>query len=114
MAPPTRHARWHSRPPARAGDLAMHARTFLLAASLALLSACASAPATPVATAQPATSAQLAAALAAPGRTDADRERDARDHPAELIALAGFGPGMTIADVFGGGGYYSEILSNLV
>jgi predicted methyltransferase len=56
----------------------------------------------------------VAAALAAPGRTDADRERDARDHPAELLGLAGFGPGMTIADVFGGGGYYSEILSHLV
>jgi predicted methyltransferase len=92
----------------------MHARTLLLAVSLSLLAACASAPSAPVATATPATSAQLSAALAAPGRTDADRERDARDHPAEILALAGFGPGMTIADVFGGGGYYSEILSNLV
>jgi predicted methyltransferase len=56
----------------------------------------------------------VAAALAAPGRTDADRERDGRDHPAEVLALAGFGEGMTIADVFGGGGYYSEILSHVV
>jgi predicted methyltransferase len=56
----------------------------------------------------------VAAALAAPGRTDADRERDARDRPAEVLALAGFGPGMVIGDVFGGGGYYSEILAHVV
>jgi predicted methyltransferase len=68
----------------------------------------------PIAT-PPAPNAQaLAAALAAPGRTDADRERDARDRPAEVLGLAGFGPGMVIGDVFGGGGYYSEILSSLV
>ena len=59
-------------------------------------------------------SAALAAALAAPGRSDDDRARDARDRPAEVLALAGFGPGDTVADIFGGGGYYSEILSGVV
>jgi len=56
----------------------------------------------------------LSAALANPGRTDADRERDGRDHPDQLLQLVEYRPGMTIADVFGGGGYYSEIISNIV
>jgi predicted methyltransferase len=53
-------------------------------------------------------------AIAAPDRTDKDRERDLREHPAEVLAFAGFKPGMTIADLFGGGGYYSEILAHVV
>lgn len=62
-----------------------------------------------------ATSAQtITNALANPARSDADRERDAREHPVDILTLAGFGPGMTIADIFGGGGYYSEILSGVV
>lgn len=55
-----------------------------------------------------------AQALAAPDRSDKDRERDAREHPAEVLAFAGFKPGMRIADLFGGGGYYSEILDHVV
>jgi predicted methyltransferase len=54
------------------------------------------------------------AALAHPGRSDADLKRDALDHPAEVLSLLGIKPGMTVADVLGGGGYYSEILSYLV
>ncbi|SFN04596.1 class I SAM-dependent methyltransferase [Dokdonella immobilis] len=56
----------------------------------------------------------IAAAIANPARSDRDRERDARDRPEAVLKLAGFGPGMTIADIFGGGGYYSEILAGLV
>lgn len=56
----------------------------------------------------------MAAILANPARSAADRERDAREQPEAVLTLAGFGPGMTIADIFGGGGYYSEILSGLV
>jgi predicted methyltransferase len=56
----------------------------------------------------------IARALASPARTDADRERDGRDQPQRVLEFAGFGEGMLIADVFGGGGYYSEILSVLV
>jgi len=58
--------------------------------------------------------ADIAAALANPARSDADRERDGRDKPQQVLQLAGFGKDMVIADVFGGGGYYSEILSYLV
>lgn len=56
----------------------------------------------------------IAEALSSPARSGADRERDARDKPLEVISFAGFGKGMTVADVFGGGGYYSEILSGVV
>ena len=55
-----------------------------------------------------------AAALAAQDRSAKDHERDARERPAEVLAFAGFKPGMTIADLFGGGGYYSEILEHVV
>lgn len=55
-----------------------------------------------------------AQALAAPGRSAKDKERDLRDKPAEVLSFAGFKPGMRIADIFGAGGYYSEILASVV
>jgi predicted methyltransferase len=58
--------------------------------------------------------AHIAAAVAAPERTDADRTRDARDRPADILAFAGVAPGMKVADVFGGGGYWTELLSRAV
>lgn len=60
------------------------------------------------------TPASIAAAIAAPERSDKDRERDARDRPAEVMAFAGIKPGMVIADVFGGGGYWTELLARAV
>lgn len=54
------------------------------------------------------------AAIANPERSAADRERDARDKPAELLTFAGVKPGMTVADVFGAGGYYAELLAGVV
>lgn len=60
------------------------------------------------------TAADYAAALANPARSDRDRERDARDQPAEILALAGIRSGMAVADVFGAGGYWSEILAYAV
>ena len=56
----------------------------------------------------------VATALASPTRSDADRERDARDQPREILTLAAYEPGMTVADIFGGGGYYSEIIAGIV
>lgn len=56
----------------------------------------------------------ISKSLANSGRSAADRERDARDKPQQVLELAGFKKGMVIADVFGGGGYYAEILSRLV
>jgi predicted methyltransferase len=54
------------------------------------------------------------AAVANPARTKEDRERDAREHPAEVMAFAGLKPGMKVADIFAGGGYYSELMSYVV
>jgi predicted methyltransferase len=53
-------------------------------------------------------------AIASPQRSAADRERDARDKPAEVIAFAGVKPGMTVADIFSAGGYYTELLAGVV
>ncbi|MGH8244079.1 MAG: class I SAM-dependent methyltransferase, partial [Steroidobacteraceae bacterium] len=56
----------------------------------------------------------VAKAVAAPERSAKDRERDARDKPAELLAFSGVKPGMKVADVFGGGGYWSELFARAV
>jgi len=58
--------------------------------------------------------AHIEAAVAATERSDRDRERDARDRPAGFMEFAGIAEGMTIADVFGGGGYWSELLARAV
>jgi len=52
--------------------------------------------------------------IANPERTAADRERDARDKPAEVMAFAGVKPGMVVADIFSAGGYYTELLAGVV
>lgn len=54
------------------------------------------------------------AAVADANRSAADRERDARDKPAEVLEFAGFERGMTVADIFGGGGYWSELVAHVV
>lgn len=54
------------------------------------------------------------AAVAHGGRSAADVKRDALDHPAEILRLTGIAPGMRVADVLAGDGYYSELLSYLV
>lgn len=54
------------------------------------------------------------AAVDNPARTAADRERDRRDQPASVLSFAGFKAADRIADIFGGGGYYSEVLSDIV
>lgn len=54
------------------------------------------------------------AAVAHAGRSDADQKRDSLDHPAEILRLAGIKPGMRVADVLAGDGYYSELASYVV
>jgi len=49
-----------------------------------------------------------------PTRTDADRSRDARDHTTEVLGFFGIAPGMTVVDLFAGGGYYSEVIGRIV
>jgi predicted methyltransferase len=55
----------------------------------------------------------LAAALSAPGRLPGDVPADAARKPAEVLAFFGVAPGMTVLDLYSGGGYYTEILSHL-
>jgi predicted methyltransferase len=52
--------------------------------------------------------------IASPERTAADRERDLREKPSEVLAFAGVKPGMTVVDLFAGAGYYTELLAGVV
>jgi predicted methyltransferase len=56
----------------------------------------------------------IARAVAAPERPEADRQRDADRHPGEVLAFFGIAPGMQVADLMAGTGYYTEILSRAV
>jgi predicted methyltransferase len=75
-----------------------------------------STPASQAPAAPPATSDAdaIANALKAPGRLPEDLQQDAGRKPAEVLAFFGVKPGMTVLDLFSGGGYYTEILSALV
>jgi len=53
-------------------------------------------------------------ALANPTRPAADLETDARRKPEAVLEFFGIGPGMTVLDMYSGGGYYAEILSYVV
>lgn len=68
----------------------------------------------PVASAQATDSSVYAGALASDARPDTDVARDAGRKPAEVLAFLGIKPGMSVLDLFSGGGYYTEILSNVV
>lgn len=59
-----------------------------------------------------ATSPNIAAAVADPRRTEADRARDALRHPADILAFAGVRSGMRVVDVGPGpAGYYSRMFA---
>jgi predicted methyltransferase len=53
-------------------------------------------------------------AVAHAGRPADDLKRDAIDHPAELLRLAGLEPGMQVADFMAADGYFSELASYVV
>ena len=53
----------------------------------------------------------LKAALAGSIRSDKNRARDKYRHPAETLAFFGLKPGMTVVEIWSGGGWYSEILA---
>ena len=53
-------------------------------------------------------------AVANVARPEADRARDEGRKPAEVLEFLGIAPGMTVLDMFSGGGYYTEILSYTV
>lgn len=99
----------------------MHIK-FLLPVALLVLSGCSESttPATDIEStleSKPAPASQLSiyeSAVASNTRTDADRERDAGRKPAAILEFFAIEPGMTVLDMFSGGGYYTEMLSSVV
>ncbi len=65
-------------------------------------------------TANPLTRAQIAAIVASPDRTDADRTNDIRRHPEDMLMFVGAKPGWTALDVSTGGGYTTELLARVI
>jgi predicted methyltransferase len=55
-----------------------------------------------------------AALLAAPDRSDADRNADKRRDPLPFLVFAGARPGMKVLDMGAGGGYSSELMARAV
>lgn len=62
----------------------------------------------------PSSGAAIARALADPARSEASRKLDESRDPAHVLAFAGFAPGQVVADWGAGGGYYSELIADLV
>ena len=63
--------------------------------------------------AAPSNAAQVAKALAGPGRAS-QRDNDARRHPAELVGMSGVHAGQRVLDLIPGGGYWTRIFSKIV
>src|SRR5262244_2201549 len=55
-----------------------------------------------------------AAIVAAPDRSDADREIDKRRDPVKLLTFTGVRPGMKVLDMGAGGGYSTELMARAV
>ena len=85
-------------------------RNTLMATGLVLAATTALAPARAADTVP----AYVTAAVADPGRPDADKGRDADRKPAETVAFAGVKPGDKVVDLFPGGGYFTRIFSKIV
>jgi len=56
----------------------------------------------------------IAAAVADSARPDTDKERDTNRKPAETLAFAGVKPGMVVAELGPGRGYYTRLLAKSV
>lgn len=70
--------------------------------------------AAPSLAAKPAKPANYAAAVADPARSAENRALDEGRHPAEILAFSGIKPGDAVADYQAGGGYYSELIADVV
>ena len=82
--------------------------TYLLATSVAVASlSLAAVQASPV-------PAAVSAAIADPGRPEADTKRDADRKPADMLVFAGVKPGQKVADMVVGSGYFSRIFAKAV
>src|SRR5882724_3395561 len=76
-----------------------------LAITLMLTATCASAASIP---------GNIAAAVADGSRPEADKARDVNRKPAETLAFTGVKPGMQIAELLPGGGYFTRLFSKAV
>lgn len=56
----------------------------------------------------------ISAAIANDGRTAEHRERDARSKPEIILGLLDLESGQNVVDIFGGGGYYAELMASIV
>jgi len=56
----------------------------------------------------------VTAALADPGRTDADKAQDADRKPGQTVVFAGIKPGMKVVDLIPGQGYFTRIFAKTV
>jgi len=54
------------------------------------------------------------AIVAAPDRSDADRQTDMRRQPAQILAFTGAKPGMKVLDMGAGAGYSTELMARAV
>lgn len=93
-------------------NLSIHRRAHAIGV-LALLSMSAAWGAVPAA-AQDTKAADYEAMVAAPDRSDADRQVDPRRQPAKMLAFAGVKPGMKVLDMEANGGYSTELLARAV
>ena len=64
--------------------------------------------------AAPLSTERIAAIIASPDRSAADRTNDVRRKPAEMLAFIGIVPGMIAMDLSSGGGYTTELLARAV
>jgi predicted methyltransferase len=55
-----------------------------------------------------------AAIIAAPDRSDADRQADKRRDPLPFLQFAGLQPGMKVLDMGAGGGYSTELVARTI
>jgi predicted methyltransferase len=67
-----------------------------------------------IAAAQSAKAPDYAAIIAAPDRSDADRQTDVRRQPAKLLAFTGAKPGMKVLDMGAGAGYSTELMARAI
>jgi predicted methyltransferase len=64
--------------------------------------------------ARPQTAPDYAAIIAAPDRSETDRQADLRRDPVPFLKFAGVGPGMKVLDMGAGGGYSTELMARAV
>lgn len=96
-------------------------RACLLACAVALLGACAAPPGAVAPAPDPALKEsgpigpqRIAAIVATPDRSAADRVNDARRKPEQMLAFIGIRPGMVALDLSASGGYTSELLARAI